>query len=245
MRSPAPASDSRGRPHGGARRRLGRGLVLGVALLATGACTPMDDVMVAVFGRSMRNQVTYDPYEQPLLPADNSVPFAAANFPAERGDVNLGQPEVQEYLVPDFTQAQTANPQLDFWVENPVPADEASLARGQELYNCYCIVCPGPAGIGAEAYILEKWPALAVYNLAGETVQAYSDPYIYGMIRVGRGLMPQYGHQITHFDRWNIVNYVRQLQAAYTADQQAQAAADDLQPQGGPDRAGDRDGVED
>jgi hypothetical protein len=24
--------------------------------------------------------------------------------------------------------------------------------------------------------------------------------------------MPPYGHQIAHFDRWHIVNYVRQLQ---------------------------------
>jgi hypothetical protein len=39
-----------------------------------------------------------------------------------------------------------------------------------------------------------------------------TDGYIYGMIRVGRGLMPPYGHQVAHFDRWNIVNYVRQLQ---------------------------------
>lgn len=206
-------------------RRLRRGLLLGAALLATGACTPMDDAMVAIFGRSMRNQVTYDPYESPLLPAEGSVPFASANFPAARGDVNIGQPEGQDYLVPDFAQAQTANPAAEVWgrFENPVPADAESLARGGELYNRYCVVCHGPVGIGAEAYIVEKWPALVAYNLAGEVVQGYSDSYIYGMIRVGRGLMPQYGHQITHFDRWNIVNYVRQLQADYNGQQQAQA----------------------
>ncbi len=213
-----------------AGRRLRRGLLLGAALVATGACTPMDDAMVAIFGRSMRDQVTYDPYESPLLPAEGSVPFAAANFPAARGDVNIGQPEAGDYLIPDFTQAQTANPAAEVWgsFENPVPADAESLARGEELYNRYCVVCHGPVGIGAEAYILEKWPALVAYNLAGETVQGYSDSYIYGMIRVGRGLMPQYGHQITHFDRWNIVNYVRQLQAA----------------NGGAQADGDGDGVE-
>ena len=90
-----------------AGRRLRRGLLLGAALVATGACTPMDDAMVAIFGRSMRDQVTYDPYESPLLPAEGSVPFAAANFPAARGDVNIGQPEAGDYLIPDFTQAQT------------------------------------------------------------------------------------------------------------------------------------------
>jgi mono/diheme cytochrome c family protein len=43
-------------------------------------------------------------------------------------------------------------------------------------------------------------------------VAAYSDQYLYAMIRVGRGLMPEYGSRITHFDRWSVVNYVRQLQ---------------------------------
>lgn len=193
-------------------------------VVASGACTPLDDAMVAIFGRSMRDQVSFDPYEDPLLPADGAVPFAAANFPAAPGDVNIGQPEAAGYLVPDFTQAQTANPNAPVWgeFENPLAADDASLARGAELFNRYCAVCHGSNGIGTEAWILEKWPALAAYNLAGETVQGYPDTYIYGMIRVGRGMMPQYGHQITHFDRWNIVNYVRQLQATYNETQAAQ-----------------------
>lgn len=188
-------------------------------VLASGACTPLDDAMATIFGRSMRDQATFDPYENPLLPAEGAISFSSGNFPAARGEVNIGQPEAGDYLIPDFTQAQTSNPAAPVWAtfENPVPSDEASLVRGEELFNRYCAVCHGSSGIGAEAWILEKWPALAVYNLAGETVQGYPDTYIYGMIRVGRGLMPQYGHQVTHFDRWNIVNYVRQLQATYSA----------------------------
>jgi hypothetical protein len=53
---------------------------------------------------------------------------------------------------------------------------------------------------------------LPAYNLSGAQVAAYSDQYLYAMIRVGRGLMPEYGSRITHFDRWSIVNYVRELQ---------------------------------
>lgn len=188
-------------------------------VVASGACTPLDDVMATVFGRSMRDQATFDPYEDPLLPAEGAVSFASGNFPAANGDVNIGQPEGGDYLVPDFAQAQTINPNHEIWgtFENPVPADAESLARGQLMYDRYCAVCHGADGIGANALIFDKWQALVVYNLAGEVVQGYSDSYIYGMMRVGRGLMPQYGHQITHFDRWNIVNYVRQLQAEYSA----------------------------
>jgi mono/diheme cytochrome c family protein len=63
------------------------------------------------------------------------------------------------------------------------------------------------------AYIAGKHPILPAYNLSGAQVQSYTDQYLYGMIRVGRGLMPEYGSRITHFDRWAIVTYVRQLQA--------------------------------
>jgi mono/diheme cytochrome c family protein len=191
-----------------------------LALVAvSGACTPMDDAMAAIFGRSMRDQATFDPYEDPLLPAENTVSFSSGNFPVAAGRINTGQPEMTDYLVPDFTQAQTANPGHPVWgeFENPVASDAASLERGELMFNRYCAVCHGSAGVGAEAWILDKWPALVAYNLAGETVQGYPDTYIYGMIRRGRGLMPQYGHQITNFDRWNIVNYVRQLQADYNA----------------------------
>jgi len=188
----------------------------------------MDDAMAAIFGRSMRDQATYDPYESPLLPPQGAVSFASGNFPAAPGEVNIGQPEGGEYLLPDFGQAQTLSPNDPVWsaFENPVASSPESLARGEILYSRYCAVCHGPDGVGANALILEKWPALVVYNLAGEVVQGYPDTYIYGMMRVGRGLMPQYGHQITHFDRWNIVNYVRQLQATYNA-QNAQQDGED------------------
>lgn len=202
-----------------------RGVAALALMLTATACTPLDDAMVAIFGRSMRDQPSFDPYENTRLPAEGAVSFSSANFPAAPGRLNVGHAEPVDYTVPDFGQAQTLDPAAPVWstFENTVPADSASLARGQVLFDRYCLVCHGPEGVGAGARILARWPALQVYDLAGPTVQAYPDTYIYGMIRVGRGLMPQYGHQISHFDRWNIVNYVRQLQANFNAAQPAAA----------------------
>ena len=53
---------------------------------------------------------------------------------------------------------------------------------------------------------------MAAHPLNGGLAMTRSDGYIYGMIRVGRVWMPAYGHQIAHYDRWHVVNYVRQLQ---------------------------------
>ncbi|MBT8335027.1 MAG: c-type cytochrome [Gemmatimonadetes bacterium] len=197
-------------------RKAFRFAALALVLSSTAACNTLDDAMVAVFGRSMRDSPSFDPYENPRLPAEGAVSFSSGNFTTAPGAVNLGNATPVDYDVPDFTQANTANPAdvLLASLENPVAADAESLARGEELYIRNCAVCHGEAGLGAEAYILEKWPALAAYNLALDPVAGYPDGYLYGMIRVGRGMMPQYGHQITHFDRWNIVNYVRTLQGS-------------------------------
>ena len=46
-----------------------------------------------------------------------------------------------------------------------------------------------------------------------EKSRAYSDGYLYSIIRYGRGVMPRYGDKVFRTeDRWAIVNYVRKLQ---------------------------------
>lgn len=196
-------------------RRAPRLLAAVIALAMLAGCKPLDDTMVLIFGRSMRDQRSFDPYENPLPPPPNSVAFASGNLAADPNTVNVGQPEgadVVPFTQMDMVPIGTGNAVVAGMV-NPVdPTDEAALARGEQLFLRNCAVCHGPNGMGANAYIVAKHPTLAAYNLAGPIVAGYTDQYIYGMIRVGRGLMPPYGWRIGHFDRWKIVNYVRSLQ---------------------------------
>ncbi len=183
---------------------------VGALLITSGACTPLDDLAVLVFGRSMRDSRSFDPYENTIAPPENSVSFASGNNTPGPGRLNTGQPEMGLMPAP-FAQTDLLSPVVQN-LPNPVPADPASLERGEVLFNRICAVCHGPTGVGAQANIIEKWSLLMAYNLSGPVVAGFSDGYIYGIMRVGRGLMPPYGHQISHFDRWNIVNYVRVLQ---------------------------------
>jgi len=198
------------------RGRLGpRALVCALALATLGGCKPLDDTAAFIFGRSMRDQRSFDPYENTRPAPENSVAFAAGNYPAAPGEVNVGQPEGVD--IPPFTQLDLGTPGVGGPViqglVNPIdPNDPESLARGEELYMRFCVVCHGPDGVGANAYIASFHAVLPAYNLSGPQVAGYSDQYIYAMIRVGRGLMPEYGSRISHFDRWNVINYVRQLQ---------------------------------
>jgi mono/diheme cytochrome c family protein len=192
-----------------------RVLATALALTTLAGCKPLDDLMVTLAGRSMRDQRSFDPYENTRMPAEGSVAFSAGNYPTTDGVVNVGQPE--GVAIPYFTQADlglpgVGGPAIQGLVNPTDPSDPASIERGQELYLRFCVVCHGPDGVGTNAYIADKHLLLPAFNVSGPLVAAYSDPYIYAMIRVGRGVMPEYGSRITHFDRWHVVNYVRRLQ---------------------------------
>ncbi len=102
---------------------------------------------------------------------------------------------------------------------NPLAGQPAS-ARGDTLYNTYCAVCHGVAGY-ADGPV---GPRVATLPLITDRAIAWSDGYIYSIIRYGRGVMPRYGDRVRGRNRWEIVNYVRKLQADAKAQAVAQAA---------------------
>jgi mono/diheme cytochrome c family protein len=121
---------------------------------------------------------------------DNPLPVPAQSIPVE-GAVsipNLGAPN------------------------NPIPADDASLRRGQELFNINCTACHGPQGKGngpVAAFLQNKKPV----DLTGPVVLSLSDGAIFMVISNGTvGGMPPLNENLTVRERWDVVNYVRQLQ---------------------------------
>lgn len=101
-------------------------------------------------------------------------------------------------------------------IPNPTPANEASLANGKKYYQINCAVCHGMAGDG-NGGLKKVNPAYGFApSLMTPSATGRSDGYIYGIIRNGRGVMPNY-NRIEDHDRWDVVNYVRTLQKG-TAD---------------------------
>jgi mono/diheme cytochrome c family protein len=83
-------------------------------------------------------------------------------------------------------------------------------AAGDTLFGTYCAVCHGIAG-DAKGPVS---PRIGAPSLLTARARAYSDGYIYSIIRYGRGVMPRYGDKVyLPADRWAIVNHVRKLQA--------------------------------
>jgi mono/diheme cytochrome c family protein len=99
----------------------------------------------------------------------------------------------------------------DQLVRNPVPGSPESAERGEGLFRTFCSPCHGKGGQG-DGLVGRKFPF--VPSLLTDQAKKYTDPYLYTMIRQGRGLMPSYGPRVTPEERWDIVNYVRKLQGA-------------------------------
>jgi len=111
--------------------------------------------------------------------------------------------------------------------ENPVPADEASIARGAELYAINCKMCHGETGQGngpIGAFLVNRKPA----DLTSDLVQGKDDGTLflvisYGVYNANNSLfpeiqfssaMPPLNENLRVNDRWDLVNFVRTLKAA-------------------------------
>jgi mono/diheme cytochrome c family protein len=132
----------------------------------------------------MEIQPTYKQMENPLPPPDRSIPV--------EGPIaipGLGAPE------------------------NPTPADEASIARGAELFALHCQMCHGVAGQGngpIAPFLVKFKPA----NLASAVAQSKSDGSLFLTISNGLdGRMPALNENLTVSERWDVVNFIRTLQA--------------------------------
>jgi mono/diheme cytochrome c family protein len=95
--------------------------------------------------------------------------------------------------------------------ENPTPADEASVTRGQELFAINCQMCHGVTGEGngsISPFLINFKPA----DLTSEVVQSKSDGSIFLTISNGlEGRMPALNENLTVSERWDVVNFVRTL----------------------------------
>jgi mono/diheme cytochrome c family protein len=97
---------------------------------------------------------------------------------------------------------------------NPVRADEVSLQRGGILFNLNCAVCHGADGQG-NGPVTKFWGETArrPANLMAERVTLFPDDVLYTFVSQGIGAMPPLRENLSERQRWDVINYVRSLQA--------------------------------
>lgn len=191
------------------RRRLATVAALALALTTSGCDTYYNDVP------SPDDLMHLVPWFDAMIKSPAVHPYASAaiprNTPAGTVPITGGEADWSaEWSVGNTTTADK--------LVNPL-AGQPAPAKGDSLYHTFCAVCHGKAGY-ADGPV---GPRVAALPLITDRAIAWSDGYIYSIIRYGRGVMPRYGDKIRPAERWQVVNYVRQLQAEAKAQQAASA----------------------
>jgi mono/diheme cytochrome c family protein len=176
-------------------RRLARLVLLAALPLGMGACEWFTDF------KRQPNIYPWEPATMDSLRRDSVPP---RGNPQGSVPIRGGSPPsfiVSYANLPNTVDSMSTMP-------NPTPVSDASLANGHRYYQINCAVCHGDSGDGAGGATQFGFPPISILTPAAV---ARTDGYIYGIIRNGRGLMPNY-NRIEHMDRWDVVNYVRGLQ---------------------------------
>ena len=145
----------------------------------------------AILASACSNDWRTDMWYQPSL-----RPEAAPRPPPERS-VPLGA--APRYESRDDTEG----------LQNPVPATPASLEHGHALFVSRCLPCHGDEGHGGGP-VSKFFPPAP--DLAYVSVRARSDGFIWGTVSYGGKAMPPAREGLTARDRWDLVNWVREIQ---------------------------------
>jgi mono/diheme cytochrome c family protein len=111
---------------------------------------------------------------------------------------------------------------------NPIPANEASIERGAEIYAAQCASCHGDGGMGdgPAAAALDPAPAAIAH-----TSQMLGDDYQFWRISEGGAMEPFNSAMITWKSildedaRWDVINYVQALGSGQVMPRQGMGGA--------------------
>jgi len=192
-------------------KKLTKYIILSAAgVLFFASCSKKQPALV-VFP-DMYYPVTYDPYQEALIPFDkqtNIVPL----FERQGGRTALAPvpgtiAQNAEGLLPldlptDYNAGYTAS--LAITTSPLKPANKAAdLARGKDLYNKTCAACHGTTGDG-QGTIVQSGAYSGVPNYKDRQITIGS---VYYVMDYGRNNMGSYAGQLLPGDRWRIALYV-------------------------------------
>ncbi len=126
----------------------------------------------------MKQQPSFEAMEDPLPVPTDSIPIEGAAY-----TVGAGVPA------------------------NPIPADQLSIQRGEELYRINCVPCHGKQGKGDG--VVGTFFTYKPADLTSEYVQQFTDGAVFMTITSGvEGRMPPLNENFSVRERWDLVNFI-------------------------------------
>lgn len=106
-------------------------------------------------------------------------------------------------------------------LKNPLGPDHEDAAqsvdRGAGIYRTFCVACHGAGGAGDGPVAKRGFPP-PPSMLTGKSVKM-KDGQLFHIVTYGQGSMPSMASQVMPSERWDVINYIRQMQrASATAD---------------------------
>jgi mono/diheme cytochrome c family protein len=170
-------------------------------------------ILAAVAGckdsrKDMAAQPKYGTYEPAGMFSDGASarPLPAGTVPRGPNDVPARAWGARENLTPVMSIDVARTDSIPFAIDAEV------MARGQEAFNVYCSVCHGRLGNGNGMIVQRGFPRPPSFHV-DRLIQA-PDWHYYNVIGNGFGAMYSYSERVPPRLRWEIVAYIRALQAA-------------------------------
>ena len=159
---------------------------------------------------------------QPLSVAPRVMPDGVLPVDGIHYNNHIGEPKGlpganAEAIPPMKLEAMTVR------LHNPLQPTPENIMHGHQLFMQTCSPCHGANGTGdgSVVHLLAHKPA----NLMTGVSKNLPDGYIYGYIRNGGIWMPAYDDAMSSKGRWQVVLYLRDLQAHYQVAEASNAGA--------------------
>jgi mono/diheme cytochrome c family protein len=98
-------------------------------------------------------------------------------------------------------------------VKNPLAGNAQATKEGATLFTKQCLMCHGSKGMGDGPVGINLNPRPG--NLLLPKAQKLTDGAIFWKITNGKAPMPTFKTSLTETQRWQLVNYVRELERLY------------------------------
>lgn len=98
--------------------------------------------------------------------------------------------------------------------KNPLELDEKVLKNGQKKFNVYCAPCHDRTASGNGIVGKRAGAVFQPANLHKQETRDKNDGELYSIASDGRRTMQGYRNQMSDYDRWTVIAYLRVLQRA-------------------------------